>query len=72
MLKLTLEQQSEFIERSPHAFESCKGAWGRGGATAVHLRSVTPAVLKAALDAAFHNIASGTVKQPRRAKGKRK
>ena len=37
MVKLTPEQQEAFIQESPLVFFPCSGAWGRGGATHVHL-----------------------------------
>lgn len=57
MIKLTLDQQRSFIERVPGVFNPCNGAWGRGGATNVHLAAATKGVVKAALAAAFKNTA---------------
>ena len=37
MVKQTPERQHVFIEASPRVFDPCNGAWGRGGATSVHL-----------------------------------
>jgi hypothetical protein len=70
MVKVTPEQQAAFIERSPDAFEPCRGAWGRNGATAVHLRFVSKAVLQAALEAAYGNIAPPAKRKQRGATGK--
>ena len=55
MVKLTPEQQRSFIEKAPGVFVPCSGAWGRGGATSVHLASVTADTLHAALDVAWRN-----------------
>lgn len=62
MVKLTPEQQRSFIERLPGVFAPCAGAWGRSGATSVHLASVTADTLRAALDAAWRNVVAKTKK----------
>ena len=63
MVKLTPEQQTEFIEKHPEAFAPCKGTWGLRGATSVYLAAVRKSVLKEALTTSFHNTAA-----PRRRK----
>ena len=62
MVKLTPEQQHEFIRESPRVFDPCSGAWGRGGATKVHLSTAKRNLVKAALDCAFQNAAAKTKK----------
>ena len=57
MVKLTTEQQEMFMRVAPEVFVPAKGAWGRGGSTAVQLKRVTAAVLRDALDAAWRNAA---------------
>jgi hypothetical protein len=57
MVKLTPEQQAEFLKRDPAAFKPCKGAWGLRGATNVYLAVARKSVLQAALKAAAQNIA---------------
>ena len=52
MVKLTPEQQADFIEQAPQVFSPCKGVWGQRGATAVHLPSATKPLVCAALQAA--------------------
>jgi hypothetical protein len=64
MVKLTPEQQRSFIKRASTVFEPCSGAWGEGGATTVRLASAEKAVVREALDAAWHNI-SAKAKQKR-------
>ena len=54
MVKLTPEQQQSFVRKAPEVFNPCSGAWGRGGATNVHLASATRKVLRAAMDCAKH------------------
>lgn len=57
MVKLTPEQQEEFVGTEPDVFEPVKGGWGRGGATSVRLRTATMAVLRPAMTAAWCNAA---------------
>ena len=57
MVKLTPAQQDEFVGSDPDAFVPVNGAWGRRGATNVHLRSVSARSLRMALDAAWSNTA---------------
>ena len=64
MVKLTPEQQHEFMRESPGVFDPSSGAWGRGGATTVHLASAKQKVVRAALDCAFQN-ASAKAKKKR-------
>ncbi len=56
MVKLKPEQQAEYIERMPHVFQPVKGAWGRGGATVVDLAAARPAMVQAALHAAWTSV----------------
>jgi hypothetical protein len=53
MVKLTPEQQAEFMSAEPGAFEPCSGAWGRQGCTNVNLGSVTERTLRRALETAW-------------------
>lgn len=57
MIKLTPEQQAEFVEGAPEVFIPVKGGWGRGGATSVRLRTATKKVLQPAITAAWCNAA---------------
>jgi hypothetical protein len=57
MVKLTPEQQAEFIRAKPKVFEPFNGAWGRRGATKVVLRAATKAAVLPALLAAWQNTA---------------
>jgi hypothetical protein len=58
MVKLSLEEQRNFVEKSPAVFQPCNGAWGRGGATQVRLSSAVPSLVKASLKAAVENALS--------------
>ncbi len=57
MVKLTPEQQHYFSKADPAAFVPAKGAWGRRGATTVHLKNVGKEALRKALSAAWRNTA---------------
>jgi len=57
MVKLTPEQQEEFVRAEPEVFEPVKGGWGRGGATSVRLKSATKATWRPAMAAAWCNAA---------------
>lgn len=57
MVKLTPEQQAEFVESDPAAFVPVKGGWGRKGATNVKLRAAKGSSVRSALAAAWCNAA---------------
>ena len=56
MVKLTPTQQRAFIKDAPEMFSPCAGAWGKVGATSVHLASAKKRVLDKALRMASENI----------------
>lgn len=58
MVKLTPEQQREFIKTAPKVFKPCSGAWGRQGATNVYLPAAKVSIVRAALDSAAKNVVS--------------
>ncbi len=57
MVKLTPEQQHYYSKDYPDEFVPTKGAWGRRGATSVHLKTVNKETLRGAIWAAWHNTA---------------
>jgi hypothetical protein len=57
MVKLTPEQQHYFSKDYPGVFVPAKGAWGRRGATTVHLKKVSKSTLQKAVSAAWRNTA---------------
>jgi hypothetical protein len=57
MVKLTPEQQHYFSQDHPNVFVPAKGAWGRRGATSVHLKAVSKKILQEAVAAAWRNTA---------------
>lgn len=66
MVKLTAEQQREFVGAHAKGFAPVKGGWGAKGATQVHLAAADEESVGAALTAAWSN-----VMKPVRAVGKR-
>lgn len=57
MVKLTPQQQAEFVRAAPETFEPVQGAWGAKGATKVLLRRAKAALVRPALLAAWKNTA---------------
>ena len=55
MVKLTPEQQQQFVLDAPAAFAPENGAWGRQGCTKVQLDAVDEETLGEALSLAFQN-----------------
>jgi len=57
MIKLTREQQDEFVGIEPATFSPVNGQWGQQGATSVQLGAAKKNVLRRALAAAWCNAA---------------
>ena len=57
MVKLTPEQQQEFVSSVPRVFVPVKGGWSRGGPTNVRLQSAKNDSLRPAMAAAWCNAA---------------
>jgi hypothetical protein len=57
MVKLTSEQQQEFVRAQPKMFAPVKGGWGRKGCTNVILDQADAAIVRSALIAAWRNMA---------------
>lgn len=56
MVKLTPEQQAVYLRSAPEVFSPAKGAWGRGGATLVTLKTAREVTVREALEAAWRNV----------------
>ena len=56
MVKLTPEQQQTFVRKAPEVFHPCKGAWGHGGMTNIHLAAATRKVIGPAMECAYENL----------------
>ena len=59
MVKLTPEQQQEFISTDATAFAPASGAWGRQGCTTVSLNSIAEDTLGQAMTLAWQNTIKG-------------
>jgi hypothetical protein len=57
MVKLSPEEQHYFSKAEPDVFVPVKGAWGRRGATSVHLKTAQRETLSKAIQAAWRNTA---------------
>ena len=57
MVKLSPDEQKEFVRSNPDVFEPAKGAWGRQGSTIVHLPAAMIEIVCEALTAAWRNTA---------------
>ena len=64
MVKLTPEQQMEFVRGKPKIFEPISGGWGRRGATKVVLKAATKTAVVPALVAAWKNVAPKQFSEP--------
>ena len=69
MVKLTPEEQREFLRESPDMFEPSSGAWGRQGCTTVKLSSADRATVRGALILAWQGTLAQS-KAPRRRSAK--
>ena len=57
MVKLSAEEQKEFVRIRPDVFTPVKGAWGRQGATNIDLPAATIEIVREGLAAAWRNTA---------------
>jgi len=56
MVKLTPEQQHDYIKSEPDVFAPANGAWGRRGSTIVKLKAAEKSKVRTALAAAWRNV----------------
>jgi hypothetical protein len=61
MVKLTAEQQAQFMQADNKAFQPASGAWGRRGATIVFLKKANQSLVKEALGLAWRNTAPASL-----------
>jgi hypothetical protein len=57
MVKLSPDEQKEFVRTNPGVFKPVKGGWGRQGATNIYLPAATRNILREALTAAWRRSA---------------
>jgi hypothetical protein len=65
MVKLTPEEQQNFLDAAPEVFSPVPGGWGRGGATRVCLKLAKKPLTRKALETAWQ------AQQPRNKNGKK-
>ena len=70
VLKLTVEQQAEFVAELPEVFEPVQGGWGRMGMTYLVLDRAEEATMRGALATAHRNVAARQVPSKAKAKAK--
>ena len=64
-VKLSSDDQKEFVRTSPGVFQPAKGAWGRQGSTIVYLPAATIDIVREALTAAWRNTAPNRLSKNR-------
>ncbi len=72
VIKLSPQDQAEFMGMAPNAFSPAHGGPGARGATRVRLAAVEPPVLRRALEAACRKVLSGVTpaaRSPRASSG---
>jgi len=57
MVKLSSDEQKEFVRSGSGVFTTAKGAWGRQGSTIIYLPAATIDIVREALTAAWRNTA---------------
>jgi hypothetical protein len=63
VLKLTLEQQADFVAEMPEVFEPVQGGWGRMGMTYIVLDRANEETMRGALVTAHRNVESKAAKK---------
>ena len=71
MVKLTPEEQHEFIRLHPKVFSPASGAWGRQGCTTVRLEAADKATIRSAMLLAWQHVIAQPPPRPRSSKRKR-
>ena len=72
MVKLTPDQQDDFVRRDPVAFVPEKGAWGRQGCTAVRLNASDEDAVGEAMTLAWRNTSRVSPRRVTHARGRTK
>src|SRR5215471_14758280 len=57
VVKLSPDEQKEFVRSNPGVFKLVKGAWGQQGATTINLPGATIKIVREALTAAWRKTA---------------
>jgi hypothetical protein len=73
MVKLTPEEQQNYVRAAPEAFAPASGAWGRQGCTMVSLKAAKVPMVRKALEAAWRiGEAAGSAKPRKQARAPRR
>jgi hypothetical protein len=56
MVKLTAEEQNNFVQAEPKVFVPVTGAWGRRGATSVRLKGARKVSVRRAMKVAWNGV----------------
>jgi len=64
MVKLTPEQQHDYLKSEPDVFSAAKGAWGLKGSTVVKLKAAKKTSVRTAMGAAWRNAAPKNIANP--------
>jgi hypothetical protein len=67
-VKLSKDEQKEFVCSNPDVFKPAKGAWGRQGSTTIYLPLARDHIVREALTAAWSNIAPKRLSKNRQRK----
>ncbi len=65
MVKLTPEEQRQFMREHPQMFEPSSGAWGRQGCTDVLLAAADRATIRAAMVLAWEAVVAKPASRPK-------
>jgi hypothetical protein len=68
VVKLTPDEQREFVRSDPNVFQPVKGAWGRRAATSVNLPTAKVDKVREAFSAAWRNTAPKRLVETRQLK----
>jgi len=71
MVKVTPDEQADFVREHPTVFTPASGAWGRQGCTMVQLRAVDEETLGEAMTRAWQLAVTAVKVKRQKAKGKR-
>jgi hypothetical protein len=69
MVKLTPDEQREFMRTNPEAFSPSSGAWGRQGCTTVRLEAADERTVRAAMVLAWEHVARSKAPARRKTAG---
>jgi hypothetical protein len=65
MVKLSPEQQQDYVTKAPEVFKPCSGVWGKRGATNVDLVLADESLVRAAMEIAAQSVIA-TIKETKR------